>query len=360
MRRVVVAISLSAIAGLYAGQFASAADMPVYKAPAAVVTDSGYYLWLDGMYDRVRLPAYSLGWHLTTAAPATTDAGVAQTFDQGLNGGGVRGAIGYIMPGTSTRFEFGGSYVAAKGSGSQFTTNTTGGVTTQLLDGSSTLGAFLCTGGGGNSCTISGALSTNYSAWQFNGKVANDWKFGSLTATPSLTAFGGNTRVGQTLNQTFNEIVGGVVNNSGTYSASTTERWTDLGARVGLDVSAPVTPALTVGIGGWVGGASRSTSLSGNDTHTDTAGTTPNASTLSVSDSKTVFLANAETGFAYRFAPKVTLRGFVGLNYDGSVPGIAGPSFTGSINPPTSRTAAHISYSAQTSYYAGGGLLVKW
>ncbi len=359
MRRVVVAFSVSAVAGLCGSQFASAA--PVYNPPAAAVADSHYYFWLDGMYDRVRLPAYSLGWHLTTPAPATTDAGIAQTYDQGLNGRGVRGAIGYIMPGTSTKFEFGGSYAAASGSASQFSSITTALVTTQLLDGSSTLGAFgFCVGGGGNGCTISGALSTDYSAWQFNGKVANDWKFGSLTVTPSLTAFGGNTRVGQTLNQSFTEFNAGAVNHTGTYSATTTEKWRDIGARVGLDVNAPVTTALAVGIGGWVGGANRSTSLSGSDAHSDDVGTIPNASTLSISASKTAFLASAETGFAYQFVPNVMLRGFVGLNYDESVPGIKGPSFTGSVNPPTSRTAASISYAAETSYYAGGGLLVKW
>jgi hypothetical protein len=119
--------------------------------------------------------------------------------------------------------------------------------------------------------------------------------------------------------------------------------------------------ALTVRIGGWVGGADRRTSLSGNDAASDTAGVFTGTSTLSTSGSKTVFLANAETGFAYTVTPMMTLRGFGGLNYDGSVPSITNPTFTGSITgPPTSRTAANIYYAPETSYYAGGGALVKF
>ncbi len=36
---------------------------PAYKAPAAAVEHDNYYFWLDGMYDRVRLPTYGLGVH---------------------------------------------------------------------------------------------------------------------------------------------------------------------------------------------------------------------------------------------------------------------------------------------------------
>ena len=42
--------------------YASAANLPT-KAPAAIGAENGYYFWLDGMYDRVRLPTYQLGYH---------------------------------------------------------------------------------------------------------------------------------------------------------------------------------------------------------------------------------------------------------------------------------------------------------
>ena len=348
--------------GLAANAFA--ADMPVaapvYKAPAAVVAASGYYFWLDGMYDRVPLPTYRLGLH--NAAPATpfTDAGSVQTFDPRLDGGGVRGAFGYVMPGTSLKFEFGGSYVAAKESQSQATLTSNNAVLAQFLNGGGQDNANVCFGG--FTCVTWGNLSTSYSAWQFNGKAANDWKYGSVTLTPSVAVFGGNTRVGQTLSQSFTQFdATGARVTGATYSASTTLNWRDIGGRVGLDVNAPVTTALTVAIGGWVGGANRRTSLSGNDVGTDEIPLifTGN-STLSIADSKNVFLANAEAGFAYQFSQMVAVRAFAGLNYDESVPGIASPSYAGSINGPTSRTAASIYYASETIYYAGGGLLVNW
>jgi hypothetical protein len=189
--------------------------------------------------------------------------------------------------------------------------------------------------------------------------VSNAWKYDWVTVTPSLAVFGGNTRVGQTLSQFFSQPFFG---NSGTYSATTAENWRDIGARAGVDFSAHATAALTVEIGGWLGGANRRTSLTGNDVGTDTAGNVAfgGNSTLSIDDSKNVFLANAEAGFAYKLLQMVILRGFVGLNYDGSVPGIANPTFAGFLTGPTARTAASIYYASETSYYAGGGLQMKW
>ena len=115
----------AAVAAFGFANAASAADMPakapVYKAPVAIVEQSNYYFWLDGMYDRVRLPTYQLGYHNTAPAAPFTDVGAVQTFDPGLNGSGVRGGIGYVISGTSTKFEFGGSYVAAKANQSQST-----------------------------------------------------------------------------------------------------------------------------------------------------------------------------------------------------------------------------------------------
>ena len=83
-------------------------------------------------------------------------------------------------------------------------------------------------------------------------------------------------------------------------------------------------------------------------------------SAIATSDTKGVLLANAEASLAYNFSPMMTLRGFVGLNYDGSVPGITNPTFTGSVNAPTTTTPASIYYAHETSYYAGGGLVVRF
>jgi hypothetical protein len=39
----------------------AAANLPT-KAPAPIGAESGYYFWLNGMYDSVRLPSYQLGY----------------------------------------------------------------------------------------------------------------------------------------------------------------------------------------------------------------------------------------------------------------------------------------------------------
>src|SRR5262249_31352466 len=41
---------------------ASAADLTPLKAPRPVVSYNGFYAWLDGSYQSIRLPSYSLGF----------------------------------------------------------------------------------------------------------------------------------------------------------------------------------------------------------------------------------------------------------------------------------------------------------
>jgi hypothetical protein len=116
-----------------------------------------------------------------------------------------------------------------------------------------------------------------------------------------------------------------------------------------------VTPWAAIGIGGWAGFASRSASLSGSDIYVDNIIRLLNgASTISgLGRSATPLLANAEAGVAFKPFPALIVRGFVGLNYDSKVPGVSSPSLTrfgGTMTP------AGISFSSETSYYAGGGL----
>lgn len=344
------------------GTSAFAADMP-FKAPPIAGASGNWYFWIDGMYENVRLPSYALGYH-GFGDTSFVDFGPAQSFNQTLNGGGLRGALGYTMPGSGIRFEIGGSYVSAKGSSSQ-TSTLANDAAPVLLNGanpgSAIVGALLCAGVQGFTCTAAGTVSSDYDAWQINAKVAVDRKFGAATISPSLTVFGGNTHNDQNLSQTFQQFLGGApFSNMGTYSASTALRWTDAGARAGLDFSVPVTDALTFALGGWVGGASRTVSFSGSDVSRFSSPIFNGTSTVSAGDSKGVLLANAEIGLAYAFNPIVTLRGFGGVNYDGSVPGVASPSIVINVGGPTLRTPAGIAYAAEASYYAGGGLQVRF
>jgi hypothetical protein len=336
--------------------------MPLKAPPPLAVASGNWYIWVDGMYENVHLPSYGLGFH-NIGIGSEADLGAAQTFDQRLNGAGVRGALGYALPGSSLRFEIGGSYVTASGSTSQQTALAVG-ATPVLLNGAlpgSVTGGFLCNGAGGFTCTTAGSLSARYDAWQINGKVAADRKFGVFTITPSLAVFGGNTHNSDSFSQAFTQFLTGTVFRTGSYSASTALNWTDAGGRFGLDVSVPVSTALTFGVGGWVGGASRTVSLSGSDvSFFPTTATFNGSSAVSAGDSRGVFLANAEATLAYAFGPHLTFRGFGGINYDGSVPGVAGPSFTGPEDATTSRTGAGISYTAETSYYAGAGFEARF
>jgi hypothetical protein len=343
---------------------AMGADMPVkapvYEAAPSAVASGNWYFWLDDMYERVRLPSYALGIHNIAFPAPFVDRGPTQSFDPSLNGGAVRGALGYVMPGSGVRLELGGSYVTGTGSSSQ-TTTTPYSAEVVLLNGTlPALSSFVCAGK--LTCSTTGTLSTSYDAWQVNGKVAADAKYGKVLVTPFAALFGGNTRNNQSLAQSFTQsFVGGAIADTGTYSANTSLHWTDFGGRAGLDFTIPLTGPLTLGFGGWVGGATRNVSLAGSDA----ANSAPlplfhDPTSVSAGDTKGVFLANAEVGLAYAFSSTLILRGFGGLNYDDSVPGIASPSFTGQVTGPTSTTAARITYTPETSYYAGGGVLWRF
>src|SRR5215213_7001502 len=221
-------------AGLAASSTVAAAQQaPTYVPRGAIsqMSESGYYVWIDGTYNRVHLPAYQLGFH---AANNTNlqDRGSAQTIEPHLAGGGVRGAIGYGVPGTGARFEFGGSYVQAKANDSKSTSTSALAIGTQFIDGGIASGYVCSPAVFFGSCHITGVLNTDYTAWQFNGKAAVEATYGSVKVTPFAAIFGGNTHTGQTLSQSFSYIdnATSVATSTGRYSASTVLNWRDIGA----------------------------------------------------------------------------------------------------------------------------------
>src|ERR1700744_4838542 len=56
-----------------------------YKAPATPVSGGGYYAWIDGIYDRVRLPSYGLGLHNQGGTAPFQDFPNAQALDPSIN-----------------------------------------------------------------------------------------------------------------------------------------------------------------------------------------------------------------------------------------------------------------------------------
>jgi hypothetical protein len=346
---------------------AQAADIsaPVYKAaPAAVASYDGFYAWADGSGQTVRLPTYSLGMHNYGFA-SLLDGGPLQSFAPRTSGYGVRGAIGYIFPsgtlpamfGTNVRMEIGASYIHT--SATQSGAASGGGEAVNLAGGAS-LFAFNCSVG--FSCSTASTLHTDYRSWQINGKAAGDYRYGAITWTPSVALVGGDSRNSQGLSQALSQFdAGGALQHTASYGASTLLEWTDFGARIGLDGRLDVSNWLTFSAGGYVGVVDRRTSLSGGDNFAASGGIAAvAASSISTAATIAAFVANAEVGLEAHVMPKVTLRAFTGVNFDSRVPGISAPGFNGPFNPGSTPVAAAIFYAAEASYYAGGGLLIKF
>jgi hypothetical protein len=358
MKRLLLGTVFSALAS---AAFAADVPVPVYKAaPPTVVTAGGWYLSVDGAWQRASLPDYGLGYRGLLVAVPETDVGPFQTFrQQRFDGSQVRGTVGYFLPGNSTvfgansRVEIGGLYGRASGTDTGSVVFTGGGAMVQFLDGTTPGTGYVC--GLAQVCTTNSTLSTNYSNWQLHGRIAGDYRVGAILVTPSLAVFGGQARNNQSLAQilAFNALA------NRTYNASTSLRWTDVGARAGLDLKLDVTPRVALGLGGWAGFAGRRASLSGTDLSVDPGGIISGTTAISTSAGATPFLANVEAGVGFKWLPALIVRGFVGLNHDSKVPGVSSPSYTGAVpGVVTSRTPAGVSFTSQTSYYAGGG--VTW
>ncbi len=345
---------------------ALAADLPV-KAHQATA-GGGLYIWADGSYQSIHLPTYDLGTRLQPAA-AGSAISPANTFDPRASGYGISGGVGVVLPrgmflsniGTNARIEFSGSYVNANASQSATTVSTVGGGYSLPQVGGLTnfAGSVAC--GAATSCIVSSALGTSYSSWRIDGRYATDYKMGGVTLTPSLSVFGGKSRNSQTLSET-NLVFGGTA--SMQYNADTKLDWTDWGGRVGLSGSVPVLDWLTFVVGGNAGLAARKSSLTGSDVANGFVGGvpffTPTTSSTASSGTTTAFVANAEASVIIRLASNVALRTFGGLNYDNKVPGIVAPGVALPFGFGGTTAAAAIKYQAETSYYAGGGLTVRF
>lgn len=339
---------------------AMADDGPAYKAPpATVVSASGWYLSVDGARQSVSMPDYGLGFRKLSPFPYT-DAGLFQTFKQRIEGSMIRGLVGYFLPsafsdtlfGDNTRVEIGGLYGRASGRDTGIAVYTGAGVAIQTLDGAGLNNGYICSLG--QICTTNTNLSTEYSNWELDGKIAGDYSIGAILVTPSLAVFGGNTRANQMLAQTVKISISPAL---ASYDAITSLRWTDIGARAGVDVKVDVTPRVALSLGGWAGFSRRQATLGGADSAVDSIlGLLDGAGAISTGANATSFVANAEAGLTFKWLPNLTVHGFAGLNYDSKVPGIASSSFSGGLFGITSRTPAGISFHSETSYYAGGGL----
>lgn len=320
------------------------------NAPATVRTDAanGAYVWIDSSWRRFHLPTYALGVH--NVGPSGTDAGVAQTYDPRADGAGVSGGVGFTLPdgtlaaafGSNVRLAIGGSYLRATSSQSAATASFDSVI--QLVDGTVIVRCAMPV-----ACPISSQLESDHRAWRVESSVASDFRAGGITMTPSIALFGGTNSTFQTFTQQ---------RDTTRYSASSEIKWADWGAKLSLGATLPLTTGISLGVSGNVGIAHRNASLSANDSGNN--GGAISTSSLSTSALTTAFLAGAMVELVARPTAGMTLRLFAGLDYDSRVPGIVSPTFKPADLFTTMGTPAGMSFSGQTSYFAGAGLVVPF
>ncbi len=322
----------------------------------SVVAYNGLYLWSDGAYQTTNLPTFGLGVHALPGGPFGPDGGVSHKFDPKVIGYGIAGGFGYFLPdgnmpfvfGSNVRLEVGGSYVKAETAQSQAGIVAAGGLVGPVfLTGHN--GAIF--GSCGTGCTAVSHLQTDYTAWQANAKIASEVRWGPVTLTPSVTVFGGHSRVAQSFTQFVDSLIAD-------YSAAIDVRWTDAGVKLGLHGNYELSPGLFFGLGGSLGVAGRWASLSATDMCSCLAGSIvgPHATAISDKEVTAAFLANTEASLTIRPTSDIMIKGLIGLNYDSRVPGLRTPSFDayffGSRNP------AALQFSGEIGWYTGGGMTV--
>ena len=336
---------------------AYAADPPA-KAPllpAAIQSQAGPYIWVDGAYESIPLPTYNIGSQRAASVVPLVLLGPLQSYDPRVTGASVAGGIGYVFPhgtfwGDRFRVELNAKITHA-------TESQSGRNLATLIMRSNLAGAAVSTSGPGFLQLSS--LSTEYQAWQTGLMAATDFRFGTVSLTPSVTVFGGRSYVVQD----FFEVSADLAGNPSpveSYSATSSLRWTDVGAKLGLDARTDLTPSFGVGLKGSVGFAARDVNLRASDAPGFVLSLFFPSATIDTDANTVPFLANAEASiFVKSPSSNAVLRVFGGLNYDSRVPGISAPVIVSSV-PGTPGIPAGIIFEAVTSYYVGGGLLMKF
>lgn len=315
----------------------------------AQVANTGFYVRGDGTYQSIRLPRNEFGaFNITPAAPFGS-LGPAYNAEQNLNGYGFSGAIGMRLS-SKIRAEVGASSLKAQGTG---TGSYFGNASVQYTTLGRTFTANIA-GGPGAEHTTSSSLRSDVSAWSVNGKLMMDFDIGTVTVTPSLSMFGGRSRVDQSFADTTDYPFFAAV----FYSANSSLRWNDVGVKAGLQASAPLSNWLIVTAGGSLGFASRNASMSATDTLDNTGPFFGLAGASAVMDSRRTipFIGNIEVGLTAAASSMIAVRAFAGLNYDSRMPGIQ----TGFVDAFSPVGRATIKFEGETSFYAGGGVVISF
>ena len=189
--------------------------------------------------------------------------------------------------------------------------------------------------------------------------AATDFRFGSVSLTPSITVFGGRSYIAQDFFEISADLAGNPSSVEG-YAATSTLRWTDVGAKFGLEGRAELTPILGVGLKGSVGAANRNVNLTAHDAPGFVLSLFFPPASIDTSTNTVPFLANGEASiFVKSPSSNAMLRVFGGINYDSRIPGISAPVIVSSV-PGTPGIPAGIKFDAATSFYVGGGMHMKF
>ncbi len=276
---------------------AKPADLPV-NAPSGAVVKSlgGFYMWgQGGAWNTMQKPGDPNAQNESqTAQPPLAPDMPLPTASSAT----TRGAVGYVMPSGTFSPQL-GSNVRAEFGLSQTTANLplSGGAASTVYNGITLGGCATCSG-------ISG-----YDATEMSAKAASDYKFDTLTLTPSITVFNSESQ------QNF----------SGGSTAAL--GWRDTGAKIGVDGKVDVNQELSLGVGGSYGRASRSVTFSA-----------PNGGGSEASP----YLANGEAKITYKPAEEFSLNGYAGVaNYDNKLPGVS--------------SGGKVDYSSASNSYYGAG-----
>ena len=310
---------------------------------------NGVFVWTDAAYWSVKLPQYGLG--LRHVGAGGTDGGLVQSYNPRADGAAASGGIGFTLPegslngvlGSNVRVSVGGFYLRA--TDSQSDTAASFDSVVQTAGGAVILRCALPV-----ACAFSSQLDTEQTAWRTEVKLAGDFRAGAATITPSFAVLGGSSRTKQTFFQQRDDT---------RYNARSELRWTDWGARFSLGNTMPLTRTLAIGVSGNVGVVARNVSFSAYD-FGDNAGIGQYASTRATSSSTAALMAGAAVELTARPTATTTLRTFAGVDYDSRVPGIASPTFVPADLISTVGTPAGIAYSGEVSFFAGGGLTMRF
>jgi len=335
---------------------------------------SGWYFYgdLDGFYENVRLPTFSQGllYNFDSNVPG---ANLLNRFQPNPVGGGVRGEVGYYLPGANLRLGIGGSFAYATGDQSQagqFQPNDDSRTGFVLLNGEAQ-GGYACFATlVPETCNETGKLGTRYNSWNAHAKAQFDpvWAFGGAIS-PYAALIGGATRVDQTLDQTLDyvRLSNGTTAIHGSYAAQTALNWDDAGARIGIEAKLPIGPVFAFNVSGSLSFIGRGVEMSGTDsanlfcTAPCSGGSTGN-SAISDSASTFAYQASAEAGATLKLSPAFAFRAFGGITYDDRVPGITPANFTGTLIglSPKTPIPASIFFAPELSWHIGGGLSAQF